>query len=235
VLERSLSLSKDRAMGQPLLIDLVADVVCPWCYLGWRRVKSAVALRPDVEPLIVWRPYQLDPTLPEQGVDRKAYMAGKFKDALKLKAVHTALVEAGAEEGIVFDFDAIELSPNTSAAHRLIRWAHGAGKQDAVVEGLFAAYFTQGRDIGDPVVLSRDRRGGGHGSGGDPAPAVGGRGQGHHRPRARHGRPGRDHRRAVRDLRRQAGGARSLALTRKPAELDGKGAKRPGLARNSLK
>ena len=67
-------------MGQPLLIDLVADVVCPWCYLGWRRVKSALALRPDVEPLIVWRPYQLDPSLPEQGVDRKAYMAGKFKD-----------------------------------------------------------------------------------------------------------------------------------------------------------
>jgi predicted DsbA family dithiol-disulfide isomerase len=141
-------------MGQPLLIDLVADVVCPWCYLGWRRVKSAVALRPDVEPLIVWRPYQLDPTLPEQGVDRKAYMAGKFKDPLKLKAVHTALVEAGAEEGIVFNFENIALSPNTSAAHRLIRWAQGAGKQDAVVEGLFAAYFTQGRDIGDPQVLA---------------------------------------------------------------------------------
>jgi predicted DsbA family dithiol-disulfide isomerase len=141
-------------MGQPLLIDLVADVVCPWCYLGWRRVKSAVALRPDVEPLIVWRPYQLDPSLPEEGVDRKAYLAGKFKDALKLKAVHTALTEAGAEEGIAFNFDAIALSPNTSAAHRLIRWAHGAGKQDAVVEGLFAAYFTEGRDVGDPQVLA---------------------------------------------------------------------------------
>jgi predicted DsbA family dithiol-disulfide isomerase len=141
-------------MGQPLLIDLVADVVCPWCYLGWRRVKSALALRPDVEPVLIWRPYQLDPTLPEEGVDRKAYMAGKFKDALKLKAVHTALAEAGAEEGIVFDFDAIAVSPNTSAAHRLIRWAHGQGVQDAVVEGLFAAFFTQGRDIGDPVVLS---------------------------------------------------------------------------------
>ena len=141
-------------MGQPLLIDLVADVVCPWCYLGWRRVKSAMALRPDVEPLIVWRPYQLDPSLPEQGIDRKAYLAGKFKDALKLKAVHTALVEAGAEEGIVFNFDAIALSPNTSAAHRLIRWARGAGRQDAVVEGLFAAYFTDGRDIGDPQVLA---------------------------------------------------------------------------------
>lgn len=141
-------------MGQPLLIDLVADVVCPWCYLGWRRVKSALALRPAVEPLILWRPYQLDPALPEEGVDREAYMAGKFKDALKLKAVHTALVEAGAEEGIVFNFDAIALSPNTSAAHRLIRWAHGAGKQDALVEGLFAAYFTDGRDIGDPQVLA---------------------------------------------------------------------------------
>ena len=141
-------------MGQPLLIDLVADVVCPWCYLGWRRLKSALALRPDVEPLIVWRPYQLDPTLPEQGVDRKAYMAGKFKDPLKLKAVHTALVEGGAEDGIVFDFDAIALSPNTNAAHRLIRWGQGAGRQDAVVEALFAAYFTHGRDIGDPQVLA---------------------------------------------------------------------------------
>jgi predicted DsbA family dithiol-disulfide isomerase len=151
-------------MGQPLLIDLVADIVCPWCYLGWRRVKSALALRPDVEPLVVWRPYQLDPTLPEEGVDRKAYMAGKFKDALKLKAVHTALVEAGAEEGVVFDFDAIERSPNTSAAHRLIRWAQGAGKQDAVVEALFAAYFTHGRDIGEPAVLADI----GEGAGMDP-------------------------------------------------------------------
>lgn len=141
-------------MGQPLLIDLVADVVCPWCYLGWRRVKSALALRPDVEPLMVWRPYLLDPTLPEEGVDRKAYMAGKFKDALKLKAVHTALIEAGAEEKIVFNFEIIEKSPNTLAAHRLIRWAHGAGRQDAVVEALFAAYFTDGRDIGDPQVLA---------------------------------------------------------------------------------
>ena len=141
-------------MGQPLLIDLVADVVCPWCYLGWRRLRTAIALRPDVEPLIVWRPYQLDPALPEQGVDRRAYMAGKFKDPVKLKAAQTALVAAGAEDGIVFAFDAIALSPNTSAAHRLIRWGRGAGAQDAVVEGLFAAYFTQGRDIGDPRVLA---------------------------------------------------------------------------------
>ena len=141
-------------MAQQLIIDVVADVVCPWCYLGWRRLKSAVALRPDVQAQLIWRPYQLDPTLPEEGVDRKQYMANKFKDPDKLKAVHTALVEGGAEEGIAFNFEAIDLSPNTNAAHRLIRWALTAGVQDQVVEALFKAYFEQGLDIGDPMVLA---------------------------------------------------------------------------------
>ena len=144
----------DQAEKQPMIIDVVADVVCPWCYLGWRRLKSAVALRPDVEAKLIWRPYQLDPTLPEQGVDRKQYMANKFKDPDKLKAVHAALVEGGAEEGIAFNFDAIAFSPNTNAAHRLIRWALTAGVQNEVVEALFKAYFEQGLDIGDPMVLA---------------------------------------------------------------------------------
>ena len=141
-------------MAQQMIIDVVADVVCPWCYLGWRRLKSAVALRPDVQVQLVWRPYQLDPTLPEEGVDRKQYMANKFKDPDKLKAVHAALIEGGAEEGIRFNFDAIEFSPNTNAAHRVIRWALTAGVQDQVVEAMFAAYFEQGLDIGDPMVLA---------------------------------------------------------------------------------
>jgi predicted DsbA family dithiol-disulfide isomerase len=141
-------------MGQPMIVDVIADVVCPWCYLGWRRVKAALALRPDLDTAIVWRAYQLDPTLPEEGVDRKAYMAAKFKDPERLQAVHEALVTGGAEDGIVFDFASIVISPNTNAAHRLIRWALSAGVQDAVVEALFAAYFTQGRDIGDPMVLA---------------------------------------------------------------------------------
>jgi len=141
-------------MTSPLIVDVVADVVCPWCYLGWRRVKSALASRPDLQASVVWRTYQLDPSLPESGVDRKAYMAAKFKDPSRLRAAHDALVEGGAEDGIVFDFAAIEKSPNTNAAHRLIRWALSAGVQDVVVEALFAAYFTQGRDIGDPIVLA---------------------------------------------------------------------------------
>ncbi|MDB5456190.1 MAG: oxidoreductase, partial [Caulobacter sp.] len=79
-------------MTRPLAIDLVADVVCPWCYLGWRRLKTALAARPNVDGRITWRAYQLDPSLPEEGVDRKAYMAAKFKDPARLKAAHDALV-----------------------------------------------------------------------------------------------------------------------------------------------
>ncbi|HRD47667.1 MAG TPA: DsbA family oxidoreductase [Caulobacter sp.] len=135
-------------------IDFIADVVCPWCYLGWRRLHAALAMRPDIEAKVVWRPYQLDPSLPEEGVDRKAYMAAKFPDAERRGAITKVLDDNAAEDGITWDLTAIKVSPNTNAAHRLIRWAQTAGFQDEVLEGVLAAYFSKGEDIGDPVVLA---------------------------------------------------------------------------------
>ena len=135
-------------------IDFIADVVCPWCYLGWRRLEKALALRPDVQATITWRPYQLDPTLPEEGVDRKAYYAARFPDPERREAGARVLNAAAAEDGITWNLADIPVSPNTNAAHRLIRWAQGEGLQGPVLEGVLAAYFTELRDIGDPVVLA---------------------------------------------------------------------------------
>ena len=135
-------------------IDFIADVVCPWCYLGWRRLEKALALRPDLQATVTWRPYQLDPTLPEEGVDRKAYYAAKFPDPERREAGAKVLNAAAAEDGIRWNLADIPVSPNTNAAHRLIRWAQGEGLQGPVLEGVLAAYFTQLRDLGDPVVLA---------------------------------------------------------------------------------
>ena len=132
---------------------LTIDVVSPWCYLGKRRLTQALA-EVDGGPVAVrWRPYQLDPTIPESGLDRHAYMKAKFGDESRLAAAHDRLTALGAEVGIAYDFAAISRSPNTLDAHRLIRWAATAGAQDAVVERLFQLYFEQGRDIGERALL----------------------------------------------------------------------------------
>ena len=135
-------------------IDIVSDTVCPWCFIGKRRLGRALALRPDVPVQVFWRPYRLDPTIPREGVDRKAYMQAKFGNNPNRAAMTEALRSEGAGEGLEFAFDKIAKSPNTLDSHRLIRWAAGAGVQDDVVERLFQAYFIDGRDIGDAKVLS---------------------------------------------------------------------------------
>jgi len=135
-------------------IDIVSDTVCPWCFIGKRRLARALAMRPDVPVEIFWRPYRLDPTVPREGVDRRAYMKAKFGDSPRSAAMGEAIRSEGAGEGIDFAFDKIAKTPNTLDSHRLIRWAAGAGVQDAVVERLFKAYFIEGRDIGDAQVLT---------------------------------------------------------------------------------
>jgi predicted DsbA family dithiol-disulfide isomerase len=138
---------------EPLTIDIVSDVVCPWCYLGEKRLEQALA--EEAGPVVVrWRPYQLDPTIPEGGLDRAEYMEKKFGKSGRLQSVHDNLTRLGAEVGLPFAFDKITRSPNTLDAHRLIRWATSAGVQSRVVDRLFEAYFVEGRDIGDRVVLT---------------------------------------------------------------------------------
>jgi predicted DsbA family dithiol-disulfide isomerase len=135
-----------------LTIDIVSDVVCPWCYLGEKRLEAA--LQDEAGPVAVgWRPYQLDPTIPEGGLDRAEYMEKKFGKSGRLQSVHDNLTRLGAEVGLPFAFDKIKRSPNTLDAHRLIRWAASAGVQAEVADRLFKAYFVEGRDIGDRKVL----------------------------------------------------------------------------------
>lgn len=141
---------------QQIRIDVVSDVVCPWCFIGQKRLDKAIAAAPDVDVAVSWRPFQLDPTIPAEGVDRKAYMLGKFGSEEKLREIHARIEPLGEAEGIDFAFDAITVSPNTIDAHRLIRWAGAAGPevQNRLVRALFSLYFEQGQNIGDHAVLS---------------------------------------------------------------------------------
>jgi predicted DsbA family dithiol-disulfide isomerase len=137
-----------------LRIDVVSDVVCPWCYLGKHRLERAVAMVPEVAVTINWRPYQLDPSVPPEGMSRKDYIIGKFGSLAALDEPHKRLTEMGRIESIDYRFDRITRSANTINAHRLIHWASAAGIGERMVERLFAATFNEGRDIGDLAVLA---------------------------------------------------------------------------------
>ena len=136
-------------------IDVISDTVCPWCFIGKRRLMKAMAQRPDIAFDVKWRPYRLDPTLAREGMDRQVYMRLKFgDDPNKIVEMHKLIIAEGAKDDIAFDFAAITRRPDTLDSHRLIRWAEAAGVQDEIVEQLFIAYFENGEDIGDIRVLS---------------------------------------------------------------------------------
>lgn len=138
-----------------LTLDVVMDIVCPWCFLGKRRLDAALASLPDVATALTYRAFQLDGTIPPRGLPRGVYLRRKFGDERRLDEPHRRLKAMGAEVGIAFAFDRITVAPNTFDAHRLIHFAAAEGKADAVVERLFALYFEEGEDIGDPAVLAR--------------------------------------------------------------------------------
>jgi len=135
-------------------IDIVADVICPWCFIGKRRLEAALAQRPAIAPDITWRPFQLNPDMPAEGIPREAYLAAKFGGQAHAKRINQAVVDAGAAIGIPFAFEKIERTPNTLAAHRLIRFAQRTDRATELVDRLFAAYFIEGRDIGDRDTLA---------------------------------------------------------------------------------
>ena len=140
-------------MSRTVTIDVVSDAVCPWCFIGKKKLDMAMAAMPDIIFDVRWRPYQLDATIPLGGMPRREYMARKFGED-RLPAIHDKLREAGRDVGLAFEFDKIAVSPNTLDAHRLIRWAQSTGAQHAVVERLFRMFFLEGRDIGDAATLT---------------------------------------------------------------------------------
>ena len=136
-------------------LDVVSDVMCPWCYIGKRRLEQALESLDDVEVELRWRPFQLDPTLPPEGRDRREYLETKFGGPERAKEIYNGIKQAGLDEGLEFDFDAIGVSPNTIDAHRVIRWASNEGEdvQDKLVERLFKDFFMEGANIGKHEVL----------------------------------------------------------------------------------
>jgi predicted DsbA family dithiol-disulfide isomerase len=136
-------------------IEVVSDVVCPWCYVGKRRLEQAVGLLgPDARVTVTWRPFRLNPMMPKDGMDRNRYRVAKFGSLEHSQMLDARLTAAGAAEGIEFHLDRIRRTPNTLEAHRLIWLAQRQGKGDAVVEALFSAYFVDGVDVGDPENLA---------------------------------------------------------------------------------
>ncbi len=139
------------------IVDVVSDVVCPWCYVGKRHLESALAALAEAGepvPAVRWHPYELNPGLPAEGVDRREYLERKFGGPARAAQVYERVRRAGTQAGIAFDFERIALQPNTRDAHRLVAWGQTRGDAGPLVERLFRAYFVEGRFVGSHEVLA---------------------------------------------------------------------------------
>jgi len=135
-------------------LEIFSDTICPWCYIGKRRLERALRQRPMPELAIRWRAFQLNPGMPTGGMDRQQYLAAKFGSAERASRLYDTVTRVGAEEGIRFRFDRIARTPNTMKSHRLLALAGQHGAQSQLLDRLFAAYFTEGHDIGSAEVLT---------------------------------------------------------------------------------
>lgn len=140
--------------ADPIKLDIISDPICPWCFIGKTLLDRALEQRPDHPFVIEWHPFQLNPDMPAAGMDRRAYLEGKFGGKEGAVRAYAPVVERAEAAGLAIDFEAMRRTPNTLDAHRLLHWAGIEGKQDACAMALFAAYFQEGRDIGDAEVLA---------------------------------------------------------------------------------
>jgi len=137
----------------PVRIDVVSDVVCPWCFIGKRRLEKALALKPDVPVEVHWHPYFLNDWIPREGISREDYLTTKFGSPERYKGIAQRVSAAAAAEGLDYAMDKISRQPNTLDAHRLIRWAAGIGKAAEMKQKLMELYFTEGADLTNRAVL----------------------------------------------------------------------------------
>ncbi|MFC0241548.1 DsbA family oxidoreductase [Rhodopseudomonas telluris] len=138
---------------KPLKIDVVSDVVCPWCYIGKKRIEQALALAPDVPVELTFRPFFLNPWVPREGVSRDDYLTQKFGSPARYKELASRVVDAAAQEGLEYHPDRVQRQPNTIDCHRLIHWADAIGKGPAMKQRLMELYFRDGGDLTDIDVL----------------------------------------------------------------------------------
>jgi predicted DsbA family dithiol-disulfide isomerase len=142
-------------MSKPVRIDIVSDVVCPWCFIGKKRLETAVAMKPDVPVELHWRPYFLNDWIPREGISREQYLTTKFGGVDRYKGIAQRVAAAAQAEGLTYAMDKISRQPNTLDAHRLIRWAGEIGKAAEMKQTLMDFYFTQGGDLTDRETLVR--------------------------------------------------------------------------------
>ncbi len=136
-----------------IAIEIVHDLVCPWCYLGTRRLMRTLGGRPDVAAELIWRPFLLNPDMPRAGMARADYVVRKFGGEERARRLYSSIADIGQAEGIPFRFERIRRTPSSVDAHRLVRFGAMNGRGAELVEALYAAHFTDGRDIGDWQVL----------------------------------------------------------------------------------
>ncbi|KPF98931.1 disulfide bond formation protein DsbA [Rhodopseudomonas sp. AAP120] len=138
---------------KPLKIDVVSDVVCPWCYIGKKRIEQALALAPDVPVDLTFRPFFLNPSVPREGIERDEYLTQKFGSPERYKELASRVVDAAAQEGLEYHPDLVKRQPNTIDCHRLIHWADAIGQGPAMKQRLMELYFRDGGDLTDINVL----------------------------------------------------------------------------------